>query len=514
MIRDASTFARDIVLEADLVVVGSGAGGGMAAMVAAEAGLRVVVVESGGFVPPEAMTQCEHQMVPRLLWDGGGRTTADRVTRVHQGRALGGSTVHNLNLCKRIPDPILREWTATRGLTHLPASRWETLYAEVEALLGVADVPESGRTRHNLLLQAGCEALGWRGGWMQHNRDGCVGSGFCEVGCAFDAKMNVTRVLLPRAIEAGAQVLTFCSAARVRHRRGAVLGVDCFATDPHTGARRSRIRIDAPRVCVSASATGTPALLLRSGVRDPGGETGRRLRLHPALVAAGEFDEPVHAWRGIPQSYECTQHLDFEAAHAVGAAPPPIGVRTWIVPAFAHPMGTATMLPGHGAAHRRLMASYANMAVLTAMVHDRTAGSVRPRGEDGVRIDWTPGAEDAAELLFGLRACAQVLFAAGARRVIVPVDPVVELAPGDDLAWIESIDLSRGRIDITSVHPMGAVPMGDDPTVAAVDSRGAHHHVAGLWVADGSLFPTSIGIPPQLSIYALGRHVGEAIAAS
>jgi choline dehydrogenase-like flavoprotein len=510
VIRDASTFGRDVTLDADVCIVGSGAGGGMAAMVAAEAGLRVVVLESGAFVTPEQMTQCEHQMIPQLLWDGGGRTTKDRITRVHQGRALGGSTVHNLNLCKRIPDAIVREWTATRGMAHLDAARWAALYGEVEALLGVSDVPASARTRQNLLLQAGAEALGWRGSWLRHNRQGCVGSGFCELGCAFDAKMNVTRVLLPRAIAANAEVLTRCHAVEVRHRAGAVHGVDAVAVDSHSGQPLSRVRVNAPRVCLAGSATGTPALLARSGVPDPGGEAGNTLRLHPALVAAGEFDEPVNACRGIPQSYECTQHLDFDAAHAGRDAP--LGTRTWIVPAFAHPMGTATMLPGHGAAHRRLMQTYPRMAILTAMVHDGSEGRVQPRGEAGVSIEWQPNKADRDELLFGLRACVDLLFAAGARRVVVPTAQVAVLEPTDDREWIASVDLGSGKLDITSVHPMGSVPMGDDPAVAAIDSRGRHHHVEGLWVADGSVFPTSIGVPPQLSIYAVGMHVGRDLA--
>lgn len=510
MIFDAADLPLPLTLRADLCVVGSGAGGMAAAMAASEAGLGVVVLEAGGFVPPASMNQREEVMLPELLHANGGQTTRDRGVRVHQGRAVGGSTVHNINLCKRIPPAVFAHWRRSRGLEYLGPEVLNALYTEVEAMLEVSAVPEERWNRHNLLLRDGCEALGWRGGGLQHNRTGCVGSGFCLLGCAFDAKNNAVKVCLPRAVRASAQVLAHCRAVRILHGKGAVRGVEAVAVHPRTRQPLGAVRVEASRVCVSASATGTPALLLRSRVPDPGGETGRRLRIHPALVAAGAFAEPVHAWKGIPQTYECTELLDFEAAH--GTEEPRPGTRSWIVPAFAHPVGTATLMPGRGATHAALMGRYGHLAVLTGMVHDTTEGVVKPRGAHGWSLDYWPNEADRAELVAGLAGCVRLLQAAGASRVFVPTDPPLELSPSDALDAVERLELTPGLLDITAVHPMGSVPMGDDPAVAAVDSRGRHHHLGGLWVADGSLFPTSIGVPPQLSIYAMGLHVGRHIA--
>ncbi len=507
MIFDAARLPTPLVLRADLCVIGSGAGGAAAAMVAAEAGLDVVLLEEGELVPPGEMNQREEQMLPRLLVANGGQTTRDRGVAIHQGRALGGSTVHNINLCKRIPETLLAGW----DLAHLPPAAWAALYDEVEALLAVEWVPRARWNRHNRLLERGIEALGWAGGGLAHNRTGCVESGYCLVGCAYGAKNDAMKVLIPRAVRAGAQVLTRCRAGTVTHEGGRVRGVEAVALDPVTRAPLGPVRIEAPRVCVAASATGTPALLLRSRVPAPPGSVGETLRIHPALVAAGEFDEPVRAWEGIPQTVECTEFLDLAAAHAPGGADR-VGLRSWIVPAFAHPVGTATLMPGAGADHRAMMARYAHLGVLTAMIHDLTPGRVRPRGQ-GLTIDYWPNAADRRELVFGLVACVRLLFAAGARKVHVPFDPPWTFAPGDSLAPLERLDLQRGLLDITAVHPMASVPMGDDPATAAVDSRGRHHQVRGLWVADGSLFPTSIGAPPQISIYALGLHVGRALVA-
>lgn len=501
MIFDASTLPSPLVLRADICIVGSGAGGSMAAMVAAEAGLRVVVLEAGEYLTPADMVQREEEMLPRLYWDSGGRTTKDRAVKIHQGRGVGGSTLHNLNLCKRIPVSIRERWAVERKLERLPSRAWDALYDEVEGLLSVSEVPRDRWNRHNLLLEEGCKQLGWKGGGLRHNRTGCIGSGFCEIGCAYDGKNNAAKVVWPRAVKAGAEVIACCQAIRVRHSGGAVQGVEARALDPRTHRPLGEVFVEAPRVCLSGSATGTPALLLRSGVPDRGGETGNHLRIHPALVAAGEFDEPVRAWDGIPQTYECTEllQLDREDGH-----------RVWIVPAFAHPAGTATTIPGHGGAHRALMKRYGNLAVLTAMIHDRTAGRVRPDGDLRLSIDYWPDEGDRRELVLGLVACARLLFAAGARRVFVPGHPPRVYERGASLADLETFSLTPGSMDVTAVHPMASVPMGDVPS-AAVDSEGRHRELRGLWIADGSLFPSSIGVPPQLSIYALGLHVGRAI---
>ncbi len=482
-------------ISADLCVVGSGPGGLTAATVAAEAGLKVVVLEAGELVTPARSSQREEEMLPRLMWDAGARTTTDRRTRVLQGHGVGGSSLHNLNLCKRIPTMIRERW----ALERLTPEVWDGLYEEVEALLDVKTIPEQERNRINLLLKAGAETLGWRGGPLQHNRTGCIGSGWCALGCAYDAKNNALKVFAPRFVKAGGQLLTCCQAVRVRHEGGRVRGIEAVAVDPTTREVLGEVEVRAERVCLSASATGTAALLLRSSVPDPSERTGRGLHLHPGLVAIGDFPEPVRAWEGVPQSWECTEWLDFSGHDR----------RSWLLPAFAHPASAASMVGGHGAAHREWMTRYAHLAGFSTMLHDESAGAVAPRGDLGLTVDYAPSERDRSELLHGLRRAVELLFAAGATRVLVPSRPFRVLGPGDAVGDPEARALADGRLELTAVHPMSTVPMGDDPGRAPVDSAGKHHHLEGLWVADGSLFPESIGVPPQLSIYAMGLHVGR-----
>jgi choline dehydrogenase-like flavoprotein len=505
-VTDAMSLALPATIRAELCVIGSGAGGAMAAMTAAEAGVDVVLLEAGELLGPAEMSQREEQMIPRLFWEAGARMTGDGLVRVHQGKGVGGSTLHNLNLCKRIPDAILGRWERERRLTKLTPETWAALYGEVEALLAVSVVPEARWNRHNTLLRDACDRLGWAGAGLAHNRTDCIGSGFCQLGCAYDAKNNAAKLMVPRALKAGARILARCHAVRIDHARGRARGVEAVARDPVDGRVIGRVRVEAERVCVAASATSSPALLLASGVPDPSGTTGSSLHIHPAVSVAAEMGEPVRAWEGIPQSYECTEWLDLGGGRARE------GHRLWIVPTFGHPMTTAAMLPGHGAFHRGVMKRYSHLAGLSAMLHDETRGSVRPRGELGLTIDYEPIEADRRELALGIWASAKLLFAAGARRVILPGRQPTEIARGESLAGLREAMPDVASLGLNAVHPMASIPMGDDPATAAVGSDGKHHHLDGLWIADGSLFPSSIGVPPQVSIYALGLHVGRALS--
>ena len=460
----------------------------MVAREASRAGLRVVVLEEGPEVPTHTMNQREDDMLPRLFFDGGGRTTSDGAITVLHGRGLGGSTVHNTNLCKRAPDEVLTQW----GIDGWGPRDLAPHYEVVERDLSVTRIEESRINRNNALLRRGCEALGWRGAVLSHNRKGCVGSGFCELGCAFDAKQNASKVLLPDAVAHGARVLTGHRVDELLQERGRVVGVRAQTAN-------GMIEVQGP-VCLAGSAIGSALLARRSRLPDPSGKLGRTLHLHPGAAVAGVFDEPVEAHTGIPQSYECTEMLD-----VTGRDP---DRRAWIVPAFAHPIGMAAMLPGFGAAHMRTMRLYPRLAVFVAMLHDETKGEV---AVDGLRpkIKYALDAGDSRALAHGLHAVARLLFAAGARRVIVPLARALELQhPGE----IDQLLTHRYRaLDplLAAVHPMGTLPLG-----SVVDERGAYNGIAGLWVADGSLFPSSIGGPPQLTIYAAAHKVAAHLVES
>jgi choline dehydrogenase-like flavoprotein len=491
---------QDLVLKVDAVVVGTGAGGSMVLRELARAGLDVVALEEGAYLASRDFDQREDRMLPLLFQGAGGRTTEDLAIRVLQGRGVGGSTIHNTNLCKRTPDSVLDLWAGKYGVVGARAGDLRGAFEAVERDLTISEIDPAMRNANNEVLKRGCEALGWRGGPLKHNRVGCQQSGFCELGCAYDAKQNALKVLVPQAVAAGARVYSDVEVVRIVHEAGRATGVAAVAVDS-AGRPRARVQVWAPIVVLAASAVGSAALARRSGVTDPHGQIGRGLRLHPGAVVAGRFDGAIDGWRGIPQSYECTEHL----SHEEGS-----DRRVWIVPAFAHPIGAAATLPGFGAAHMARMRSYPNLAVLTAMVHDDTSGEVDV-DEAGPVLRYVMSEADRQQLARGLVAGARILLAAGAREVTIPAIPPLRVTKASEL---EALDLSVVRphsVPLTAVHPMGTMRMGEDPRTSAVRSTGEHHQVRGLFVADGSLFPTSIGVPPQVSIYAFALHLAPHI---
>ena len=480
----ARELKGDLTLDADLCVVGTGAGGAMVARQAALAGLRVVALEEGPRLRPELFTQREDEMIPLLFQQAGARATVDGAITVLQGRGLGGSTVHNTNLCKRAPDEILRTWPdGWRAPDLLPH------YEAVERELNVRPIEPHLINRNNALLQKGAEKLGWRGAVLSHNRDGCIGSGFCELGCPVDGKQNALKVLLPAAQRAGARIVADCHAEQILMQGRRAVGVL---------ARGAAVTVEvrAP-VCLSGSAIGSPLLALRSAIADENNQIGRGLHLHPGAAVAGIFDDRVEGWIGIPQSYECTEQLRFDEDS---------DARVWIVPGFAHPAGAASLLPGFGAEHRQRMRDYAKMAILVAVLHDRSSGTVKAASDGRPLIHYALDDADQRALNQGLHACVKLLFAAGARRVLVPFASPLELdrVPSDFNHVYRPLDPL-----LTAVHPMGTLALG-----RVCDEEARLRGVENLWVADGSLFPSSIGGPPQMTIYAAARKVAAHIVAT
>jgi choline dehydrogenase-like flavoprotein len=495
-------LAGDLHLRADAVVVGTGAGGSIALRELARAGVDVIGLEEGGHHTASDFDQREPEMISMLFQDEGARTTRDLAIRVLQGRGVGGSTIHNTNLCKRTADEILDLWGRRYGVEGCSPAAMGPVFARIEEDLSVSTIPEAFLNGNNDALRRGVAQLGWRGGMLAHNRVGCQLSGFCELGCAYDAKQNALKVVVPQALAAGARLYADVRVERVAHEAGRVTGVDA-ALYGSKGEVRGRIRVDAKVVVLAGSAIGSAAIALASGLPDPDDQIGRDLRIHPGAVVAGAFDDRLDSWRGIPQSYECTELLDLGEGS---------DKRVWIVPAFAHPIGCASALPGFGASHMRAMREYPRLAVFTAMVHDETRGRVTL--EDGrPSIAYMLSESDREQLAKGVVACAKLMFAAGAREVTIPAIPPVRLRSAKDLETLDTRFVRPHGVPMTAVHPMGSLRMGGDRRRSVVGSTGEHHYVKGLFVADGSLFPTSLGGPPQISIYSfalkLAPHMVE-----
>lgn len=505
MITTLVDHGGDLVERADVCVIGTGAGGAVAAAELAAGGRDVVVLEQGHHWTSRDFTQREHEMLPRLFEEAGQRQTEDGTILVLQGRNVGGSTVHNLCYAFRTPPPILRMWRDEHALGGLDETALAPSFARVESTLRVKPIRDDEVNALNRVIRAGAEKLGWSGFVTKHNREGCIGAGYCILGCSYDAKQSMLVTYVPKAGAAGARIYANARAERIEvdgSGRKRVLGriVD------HDGTARGSIEVSARAVVLAAGAVASPDLLLRSGLANGSGQVGRNLHLHPSVMAAGFFDEPIHAYRGIPQSYYVDQFIDLERDPHRGYV---------LMPIAGFPVLTAANLPGFGREHFRFMRDFSKMVGLLALLHDQSAGSVTPGASPAKpTIRYQLSDEDRRQLAEGLLHCVECLFAGGAKRAVIGWwrDPL-ELRPGDDLSVILRRGVHPGEIALASTHPQSTCRMGGDPRSSVVNEFGECHDVPGLFVADMSVFPTSLGAPPQITTAALADRTAHHILA-
>lgn len=484
---------------ARVVVIGTGAGGAVATKELAEAGLDVLALEAGSTFSAEDVDQREETTFPRLYAEGGMRGTRDKSLLVLQGRGVGGSTLHNTGLCFRAPPGVLDRWRREHGLA---LDGFDRDLETVERHLGVRPVREDEVNPANAMLAKGARALGWRHVRANHNRVDCEGCGYCVLGCAYDKKQGMSLTYVPRALAAGARILADARVERLSRRgglwraRGHVVGPD--------RKPRAPLEVEAEAVVLAAGAIDTPALLLRSGIAR--GTAGASLRLHPSLPVAGIFPEKLRAFRGIPQSILVTEHASFlETGHGGWVA----------IPAFGQPAATALMAPSLGREHWEVVRRYEHMSVAAVLLHDETRGRVRPGwlGVDRPRIDYWPEPAEQRALVAGVRDLARVFLAAGAEAVVLPFAGAPLARNEGDLAGLERYPFAPHLVSISSVHPQGSCPMGEGP-LSVADVRGQVREAPGLWLADASAFPTSLGLPPQITTAALAARTARFAAGS
>ncbi|CAG0999694.1 cholesterol oxidase [Myxococcaceae bacterium] len=503
MIQKLLERGGDLVERADVCVIGSGGGGAVVAALLAEAGLDVVVLEQGHFWTSRDFDQRENEMMPRLFEEAGMRLTSDGSITILQGRNVGGSTVHNLCYAFRAPTPILDLWRRDHGLDSISEASLKASFDRVEKSLKVKPIREDEVNELNRRIRSGAEKLGYSGFVTKHNREGCVRSGYCILGCSYDAKQSMLVTYVPRAEAAGARIYANARAERIETLAGRAAGVSGRVVD-HSGRPLGHVSVRAPVVVLAAGAINSPDLWLRSDLPNTSRQAGRNLHLHPSVMVAGFFGEPIDAYRGIPQSYYVDEFIDLAKDPHSGYV---------LMPIVGFPVLTASSLPGFGKRHSRWMRDYARLGGLLVLLHDRSAGSVAPGSAPGrPAISYTLEPGDATLLADGLARSAEVLFAGGAERCLVPFVPDgLEIGPDDDLSVVTGRGVSQGGILIASTHPQSTLRMGGDPASSVVNDFGESHEVPGLFVADMSVFPTSLGAPPQITTAALADRTAHHI---
>ena len=489
------TEAREEGEECEVLVVGSGAGGAVAAAMLAEAGVDVLVLEAGNHYNRDNYPAGRLEAITELYREAGLTIAEGRPPiPVPVAKVVGGTTVINSGTCFRAPDGILEGWREEFGIPW--ATDLADDFAEAEDFLRVTPLDPETMGRNGQLAMEGAEALGLSSGPISRNAGSCVQCSSCPYGCAIDAKRGMHVSYLPRAVAAGARIRAGVEARRILTEGGRAVGVVCSARD--AGGRSRPFTVRASRAVIAAGgALGTPELLLRSGLG--GKQVGRNLHIHPACWVGARYEEDVHGWEGVMQSY----YVD-EWEHERGV----LLEATFTPLAFG-----GAWLVGTGREHQRSMLNFGRIGSIGVQLRDVSVGRVGLANEGALRAAYSLNNEDARKVAFGIARAAEIHFAAGATEVYPNIPRVGVLKPGD-LATFEATRFKASELRLEAFHPMGTARISADPRRGVCAPDGSVYGTPGLYVADASLFPTAPGVNPMMTIIAFAKQVAREVAGS
>jgi choline dehydrogenase-like flavoprotein len=503
MFIKADDIVSDVNRSCDVCIIGAGSGGGVMAWEMARAGLSVIVLEDGGYHRGADYNQREADMFGENYVARNARATKDMAIAVMQGRGVGGGSTINVCDCVRIHDEVLAHWADKYGVVDMTPEVMRPYFEKVEALLSVNRITDAQMNANNSLIRKGSEMLGYAGERFNNNRVGCVGCGYCLIGCAYDAKQAGHTVYVPQAVQAGADVYTYARAESIAAEGGRATMVTGAIMNRTTNRPRATINIEAKVVVLGANTVNTAQILLNSGIANSSGQVGKNLSLQPQSAVFAVFDETVKGYRGIPQAYAVTQ---FEEATREGGLS---GFR--IEGIFGSPGIAAAQLPGFGMVTKELMTHYPHFTGVLVLVPDQPSGEVTVNRHGRPVITYTFSEDYKRRLMAGIKEAARVFFAAGAMKVLFAyTEPTIV----EDVSQVDAVDrkgIEPASIALISAHQYGTCRMGEDPKTSVVNSYGKSHDVANLFIVDASTNPTSSSTHNMVPIMAMAHRTADHI---
>lgn len=483
-------------VQADVVIIGSGAGGAAASLRLAEAGLDVVVLEEGGAYDERHFSQDQGVAWRQLYADDGQRVMSGNLyVPVAGGRCLGGSTVVNSAICFSLPDWRWAEWSAERALDDIAWEEMQSWLRRTERFIHVTASRPSIYGKNNAVCQRGLDALGWSGGPMMRNAPACMGCGVCQMGCPSGAKLSVAKTYIPSAQEHGARFVTRARAEGALVEGADVVGVVASLLDPETRLPVGEVTVRARAVVVAAGAIRTPVFLQENGLGNQ--HVGEHLHVHPGSGVIALMDEEVRGWRGIPQGFYCDEFLRSDGI---------VLESFWATPEVFY----MSFPFGHDGA--KGMTEHHKMAALGGIIGDRGEGSVRPGAAPGrAKVSYDVIDEDRRRLVLTQLRSTQLLLAAGARSVRTGIYGVPEItSPEEAERWLDPDSVRLKQImAVYASHPHGTARMAGTEELGAVDTRGRVYGTNNVYVMDGSVFPDVLGVNPQVTIMSFGSMLAD-----
>ena len=495
MVIDGSELSKSSLEEVDYIVVGTGAGGAIAACDLAAAGYEVAVLEEGPLVSPGNFTSDMLGAMQQLYRNGGNTVMTGRSLIPYlQGCAVGGTTIINSAIIWRLPGRVLYEWEKLYGIGGVFREKeLDEVYDSIEKELSVRPVDPAIAGNANRLLREGCESLGLEGRIILRNEEGCTGSGLCGQGCPSGAKKSTDVTYIPLGLEKGMRLYTSSRVDKVTVRNGRAAGVTASPVPAAAGFRAGKrerpvIEVKARRgVLLAASAVQTPLILRASGLK---GRPGDNFQAHPGAAPVGLFDEPVEMWRGATQGYECTHfHENPGFKMEVVNLPAELGM---------------VRIPGVGRGFMNNLRDYRHAVIAGVQVRARARGKVR-KLPFGPFVRYTPASFDMERIRSGIRIIAEIMFAAGAKKVLPGIHGLPKAIGRDELDLLNGASIDPRAYLVIATHLFSTAPMGPNPESSVTGTDFQVHELPGCYIVDSSVFPANTGCNPQHFIMAAAR---------
>lgn len=499
MLYTYNDITKDVVESPDVCIIGSGAGGAVMADVLSGAGLDVVVLEEGGYYTKDRYSAYKPAVAMKILYRDYGATVAFGKNPIilPLGKAVGGTTVINSGTCFRTPDSVLRDWAQRFGVQNASTREMEPFFEQVEKTINVTRVSPEVLGKNGLVFKRGADALGMSNGMLMHNMINCHGCGRCAFGCPHDAKQAVHLNFIPSALEHGARVYANARAEVITLEAGRVTKIQGSILNEQTGNRLFNLRVTPKLLVLAAGAIYSPYILQKNSIR-LNAELGKNLTIHPAVRVTALFDEIIQGYKGVPQG----SYVDAYASEGIMLegifVPPEIGL---------------PVLAPIGKENKEAARRYDHLAAFGVMVSDKNSyGSVKVGIDKRPFITYHFDPHDFKKLVKGIALAAEIFFAAGARTVNTGIFGFREFTSPDDVAQLFTKKVPVTSVEMMAFHPLGTARMGEVRDHTVVNSYGKVHGLDNLFISDGSIFPTSLGVNPQVTIMSFALRNAQYIA--
>jgi choline dehydrogenase-like flavoprotein len=490
-------------LEADVVVIGSGAGGAVTAYELAKDGKSVIILEAGPYIPSSEFTEELAVSFDTMFADHGGQANVTGDTTVLQGNLVGGSTVVNAAICFRTPDKVLAKWRDQFGLSEMSSEVLGPYFDRIEKNLSIGENTEPELNTFSVPMRDAAQKLDYPVANISRNIRDCALTGMCLAGCASDRKQSMLVTYLPWATAHGAVLYSDTRVDRIITESGVATGVEATVIDRASGKGKASVSVKAKTVVLAAGAIQSPILMIQSGIGNSSGMVGKNLAVHPTMSCIGEYPEdlysPIAGFAGL----------------YFGDAQDGDDKRYILEDAVIDPMELGVTIDLEtGDEQMQMMQNYKRQARLAFVLSDSNPGEVSLK--DGIKqINYDVTEEDFSRIRLAIKDIAKILFVAGFSKVYVPTFYKTVITSEAEIdAVVDAIPYGPNICRYTTYHPQGTLRMGSDPSNSVVSPTGETHDVDNLWVTDASIFPTSIMVNPSVSVYTLSSFIADKIKAA